>query len=645
MTQNVNLFFFKMERSNALVDELWNTFENKEAIDPVSVKSVGAFSRFTKQYGVFVFSVKTKKDLQEGVAILKQYKDEIKLGVLKPVCISFVKNPKIDKILHKYQCKDVIDKGIQAKSFGFKIDFWFKNIFAQLRKSEKMVISSKSKAQSANSSKDKVGGIKFVSPLELEEDFWLTKKQNSVKMVLGRWMAMVQGPSSLCVSWEKSDSKDAWELVQKSEVGKKFIPKQGKWFFSGDKPDFDWKAQRWVFKGKEIALFYTTENGSLFKIKTEEGGLKVAEDSIFAKKWEEEVLKTFDSEYSFDKDETEEESKDTVKNEAKKYENLKGDVEEEELIGGPLKGKSKTDEIDAGPLSGDVKENEYKKEGKLKGTLETAEQGIEDLLSYNDFDVLKQDEPGGVSLDQSSPDDLGGKVKQVDSLSDLDGNTQYDEGEKSDYGGDVDGTDELDSNLHGKINTPDSEAGENNLNYNHDKKSEPFHKHPKRNEIERDVEDALGGAGIRKLPIASEKASKAQEEAFDWEFDKDIEGINFESGEVSSFIFQDTQNGLLKREVLLDEIYEEECIVSTRDNPFKIGDLVKIEVQLVYDGQKAGVMAEGILEEVNEFDDGDKYLFIKIEQIDMKQLGEFMKLYQVRQSYIENFMNEARGVA
>jgi DNA-binding Xre family transcriptional regulator len=86
--------------------------------------------------GILIFKIASKEDLTLSVSVLKSNLKQIKQGVVKPVCIYMVKNKKVEQILHKYGCSELIEPDIKGKTLTFKIEFWAKAIKTYIKKTE-----------------------------------------------------------------------------------------------------------------------------------------------------------------------------------------------------------------------------------------------------------------------------------------------------------------------------------------------------------------------------------------------------------------------------------------------------------------------------------------------------------------------------
>ncbi len=678
-----NLYLFGLDHESDLIKSLKVIFQHKTDVEVHSISGVQAALKFENFTGVFLFKVRNKKDLQDAVIILKKHKQYIQKGYLKPACILYVKNQRVEQILRKYSCRDFVDRGIAPKSFSFKIDFWFKGILKLVEKDSRVSFKNNKSETGQAEELTKEAIVNSRPPLEINEDFWLQKAKNQPKKVLGKWIAKIQGPSSFVVSWTEVEGDDenenCWKLVARSKAGEDFVFSEGSWYFSGEaKPDFNWKENKWVFTGKYINLFYKAEDRCDYRFYTKNEILYVTKDSNIALNWENNVVQTFEGEYSFDR------NNDKQKEEA----NLEGEKDQ----GSYLKGKN---------------QKEHRK-GPLKGKLEDAEQSIEDLLSKSGFEVDADDLKGSSNFTDDEIDDLDGEsnTENLDGLmrseltplekksknnnnaneaDEIDGNLSgklssqeknQEEKQKESNVDDIDGNlrNELqplkplqknnDSNkeftesdngpLDGKSTTDDIDGRLRSPNLQKEKQKKTSDYQSKQASTAEDAIDDFANALQKKLENAvnpklspSKQSSKEKNQShsgdnfFDHYKEADELNLNLESGEVETYIsFKGKQQ---KYEVNFDELYEDEAVFKTNEDIFNAKDLIHAHVILTYGGKSIVLEFDGEISHIEK--DEITCLYIKATNLDAREYEKFVSLYQERQEHIVNFFSHAKGVA
>ena len=190
--ENVKILFFNLPDKLPIVGELMAYYGKKDGFDAKLVKETNAVTSEVVEgkNGIVIFKIENKPDLQAAVTLLKTHKKLVRKGLVKFACFSMVKSKKVDSILAKYGCNDMLDpKTLRTKTFSFKIDFWSKNIRAQLKKTEKELSlkqSSSERTQPERPEQKENADFIYSAGLELESDIWITKHKNDHKKILRR---------------------------------------------------------------------------------------------------------------------------------------------------------------------------------------------------------------------------------------------------------------------------------------------------------------------------------------------------------------------------------------------------------------------------------------------------------------------------
>ncbi len=416
MAHKINLVFFAFGNSVPLVKELNAFYRDSNKFDVNNLNSVEEVNQFlgTSGQGIFFFKVTNKADLQKAVSVLKVQKKLIKNGFVKPACVTTIKNKKVEAVLAKYGCVDLLEPDTRAKTASFKLDFWSKPISThldQIAKEEERQLKKQESAQNNNEAKE-AELFKFTEPLNLESDFWLIKSRADCKKVLRRWLVRVLGPSTFVGNWvelqpQPGDKQPTWKFVLKDPSNTDYVKNDGAWYFYGAKPEFDWKINRWSFSSDLPHLYFYTKSGEVFsRFKYVNGQVEIPMNSEFASTREEMILETCDAQYNFDAEKNKSEDTESLEGQEGEHnpghmegknhaeEDLAGNMEgkgsTDDLGGDPLSGKSSTDELGGDPLAGKVNPGEVKPGDEKKDP------------------TFSEDPIPGHMGGKSSTDDLGG---------------------------------------------------------------------------------------------------------------------------------------------------------------------------------------------------------------------------------------------
>ena len=125
---------------------------------------------------------------------------------------------------------------------------------------------------------------------------------------------------------------------------------------------------------------------------------------------------------------------------------------------------------------------------------------------------------------------------------------------------------------------------------------------------------------------------------------KEEQDVNTESGELRVTLNQTTSSGnKITFLCEFEDFYAEELIVQVSKNALAKGNSVSAKVTLKYGHLKEKVILEGRIAEIEEFDEKQDTLIIKVEKLNSSDYEKFVNLYQDRQNSIEDFMMKAKG--
>jgi hypothetical protein len=441
--EKINLIFFNVTEELQIISELNQYYKSKQDYQIEFIEKPAEVTQHimgSGSNGIVLFKIQGKADLQTAVEFLRTNKKIIRRGLVKPACIMQIKNKKVEKILEKYGCQDILEASTRSKTFSFKIDFWAKNIKSIITKAKKekelKMSAQENKGNSPGATnEEKKENFTFTKALDLHSDTWLIKSKADAKKILKRYLIRVLGPSPHVGQWhelerKEGDSMPTWKYVIKNLEEQQFILDEGAWYFTGSKPEFDWKMDRWNFSSDAPHLYFYTGDGQIFsRFKYNEGVVEVAENSKFAKSKEEMILETCDIKFSFDKDK-EDESKENIEKDGKADEidsKLDGKLDEdEESRDDMLRGKSKNGEDDqGGSYKGKVGKNLDQEDDEEKNKSEFDEDDLgghygskskqkDDSEKENEVELTKkkkiqlEKEKQGIEAEGIDEDDLGG---------------------------------------------------------------------------------------------------------------------------------------------------------------------------------------------------------------------------------------------
>ncbi len=437
----VNIVFFNVPKNLPMIGELMRYYQGQDDFETADVSNPSEVSQLLSMSGngVIIFKVENKPDLQAVVTLLKSQKKLLRKGLVKTACLSFVKSKKVEKILAKYGCQEVLNpRNITSKTFSFKINFWSKNIRAQLVREEKDAAfqqkSNNANAKDTGTTGGKKEDFKHCEALTLPSDIWISKLKIDHKRILKRYLSRLMGPSPHMGKWmelepQPGDRLPTWKFVLKDPEGQ-LIMEDGAWYFSGSRPEFDWKINRWNFSSERPHLYFYTKDGNVHsRLKYENGQVLITENSSYALTKEQYILQTCESTFAFDNE----------NEEAEQGENLEGDSAD--AVSGHYEGESKTDHLDnklEGKSSTDQLEGDRQKgsngyqEGDVGGNLEGKNQTDE-----INGDPLSGNINHGAMIENGEKKKSGYQEAQIDGT--LSGQSSTDQIQQDPLSGDISG--------------------------------------------------------------------------------------------------------------------------------------------------------------------------------------------------------------
>ncbi len=362
-----------METKISIIQFLF-TYEWKVLTDSLGANPSLNYHRFStssellqfcsgEQNCLIIANVSSKKDLIQLATFVKVGRNSLKDTVLKIVVVNKTENKQIERALQKIGSIEILEPSVNVKALRFKMDFWMKAMRGQAKKNGTMTQKTLEQTKTVESVGDGKA-INMLPPLECESDIWILSRESDCKKIISRWMVKMMGPSPYVASWNDVPGKqNVWSFEIKKSFVDIFLSGQGTWFFTGDqKPEFNWKENRWMFTGENLELFFFFETKPLSRLKIDNRVLTLAGNSVFAKTKEDLIVDSFNRDLVF-------------KNDAEMLEGNSVELEKEGDLGGNLQGKTKDNsEYGKGNLRGRIKDQDKGTDGKLEGKIQDSEE-------------------------------------------------------------------------------------------------------------------------------------------------------------------------------------------------------------------------------------------------------------------------------
>lgn len=535
---------------------------------------------------LILVSIKTKNDLIQLTNLVKNSKASQADCITKIAVTNVSGNKLIDKTIAKLGILDVIDLSLNVRALKFKVDFWVKSLEVQVKKNqqERMGKGVKPKETSAksNTSNGAAGSsISWSSPLECENDIWLIQDENSCKKIMSKWLVRVKGPGPYAGVWEEDNQRpDVWKFQMNKEYREILMPEDGDWFFSGQKPEFDWKENVWLMSGSHFELFHHLKDIKFIRISYESKALNLTKNSDYAKTKEEVIHASFDKEITFSKKAQTLGENDSVDSQTDKLKNLSGRGLTDHISSKNLAGNIYSHDTDTKP--GISPKGNNVRKGNLLDMESSHQKQDKFLRGHNE------------ATKYESSDDLGrGKHENKKPEKDYAGKSKTD----------------IWSNFMG---TPDPT--------------------PK-------LSDDLFDFPENVHQISNSKKQGPQKPILEFYDDEELVVIT-EEAKVVSYI----EYGNLRYKCTLEDYFESEMVFILSDNGLQIGTSVDVHLSFDYRQKNIVVEFASPIIKKSSDDQGQLYVTVKMDQSSIDKTMTIMKLYQARQEGINTFLQRVKGI-
>jgi len=356
-----------------------------------------------------------KEDLIEIGKVMKFYKRLTSSSVVKITVLNQSGEKTYEKSISKLGIQDIIDPLINPKALRFKIDFWIRGMNLQLQKLESNETSKTTISTADEKPFKSYEDVRWIEPLDLENDIWIFDQKTSCKRILGKWVIKVKGPSPFVSQWvEVNGKQNVWRLDFKKEERELYISSKGDWFFRGDqKPEFNWKENIWLITGSGFDLIFMEDEVIHTRLILKNKTLTVCKNSEYALTKENLIQSSFEKNITFNKNNLIKTNEEISREEGiDGLNNLDGKAKSDKYQQNNLSGKGgAADQVGGKPMSLELKNHQDHISDKMKGPAGDKHRAGDELSTeideneidafYKNLDLQIQEEKR--SSDFSSP--------------------------------------------------------------------------------------------------------------------------------------------------------------------------------------------------------------------------------------------------
>lgn len=130
MNENVNIIIFNLSAEALSSQQLKSRFSSEPNINFDTIRFYKEINNHIKVSGnaILLFKVENKSEFVQALAIIKSNQNLIESGLLKPACLLGVNSKKVERLLFKYGCRDVLDINVNPRTLIIKTEMWVRSI-------------------------------------------------------------------------------------------------------------------------------------------------------------------------------------------------------------------------------------------------------------------------------------------------------------------------------------------------------------------------------------------------------------------------------------------------------------------------------------------------------------------------------------
>lgn len=171
MKQNVNIVIFNLDLEAACNQAITSRFDQDESVHLDTVRFYKEVNSCIKENGnaILLFKIENKAEFVQVLAILKANSRLIESGLLRPACLLGVKSSKVERLLFKYGCRDILDINVNPRTLVIKTEMWVRSIGNILNKGDDFLTLGQ-RGQEADSSSESHYEMKSLPEVDFVED-------------------------------------------------------------------------------------------------------------------------------------------------------------------------------------------------------------------------------------------------------------------------------------------------------------------------------------------------------------------------------------------------------------------------------------------------------------------------------------------
>jgi hypothetical protein len=172
MSQKVTIINLNLNEDHKCLQNLSEHFSDDEFISIETMRNVKDIVKHIRLHKntLLVFKLEAKSELIQFISFMKANIDLVNNGFLKSICILSVKSEKVERILYKYGCTEVVLASVSNKALILKAELAIKTIRRNQNNSTHLIMGHKKLEGQKNVNESENNDILTFDQLTKDED-------------------------------------------------------------------------------------------------------------------------------------------------------------------------------------------------------------------------------------------------------------------------------------------------------------------------------------------------------------------------------------------------------------------------------------------------------------------------------------------
>lgn len=172
MDRKINIINFNLNGEGAIASQLELRFSQDSRVNFGVIRFYKEVATFFKDssHGILLFKIENKAELAQSIAILKSNIDSIEKGHIRAACLLGVNSPKVERLLYKYGCKDLLEFNVNPKTLLLKVEMWTRTIESLLNSQNDCFMSVGQRSQDFEKTESTQMALKTLKEADFDDE-------------------------------------------------------------------------------------------------------------------------------------------------------------------------------------------------------------------------------------------------------------------------------------------------------------------------------------------------------------------------------------------------------------------------------------------------------------------------------------------